>query len=36
MLFETGFLVTGYREKVEARLAPPFFVDRAGAVKKRG
>lgn len=35
MLFETGFLVTGYREKVEARLAPPFFVDRAGAVRAR-
>jgi hypothetical protein len=35
-LFESGFGVQGYREKVEAQLADPYFVDKAGAVKKRG
>lgn len=35
-LADTGFPVQGFREKVEARLVEPFFVDRAGVVKKRG
>ena len=35
-LIETGFLVTGFREKVEARLSEGTFVDKSGAVKKRG
>lgn len=35
-LFETGFQVQGFREKVEARCADPWSVDRAGNVKKRG
>lgn len=35
-LAECGFTVQGYREKVEARLSDPWFVDKAGAVKKRG
>lgn len=35
-LVETGFSVQGYREKVEAKLPEGFFVDKAGAVKKRG
>lgn len=30
------FPVTGYREKVEARLSDPWSVDRAGHLKKRG
>ena len=32
---ESEFTVQGYREKVEARLSPGWFVDKAGAVKKR-
>jgi hypothetical protein len=35
-LFEGGFKVQGYREKVEALLQEPYFVDKAGTVKKRG
>ncbi len=35
-LCDTAFTVQGYREKVEARVADPFFVDRSGVVKKRG
>lgn len=35
-LADTGFPVQGYREKVEARLVDPFFVDRSGVVKRRG
>lgn len=37
-LLETGFTVQGFREKVEAKLAgdKSLFVDKAGAVKKRG
>jgi HEAT repeat protein len=35
-LVDTGFQVQGFREKVEARLVDPYFVDRSGAVKKRG
>jgi HEAT repeat protein len=36
VLAETGFEVQGYREKVEKRVADPYFVDKAGLVKKRG
>lgn len=35
-LVETGFSVHGAREKVEKRLPPEHFVDKAGLVKKRG
>jgi F0F1-type ATP synthase delta subunit len=35
-LVETGFEVQGFREKVEKRLPEGFFVDKSGAVKKRG
>jgi hypothetical protein len=35
-LYDSGFGVQGYREKVESLLADPYFVDRAGIVKKRG
>ena len=35
-LIETGFLVTGFREKVEAKLSEGTFIDKSGAVKKRG
>lgn len=35
-LVETGFPVTGFREKVEARLADGTYVDKSGVVKKRG
>jgi len=35
-LVETGFTVQGFREKVEAKLADGYFIDKAGAVKKRG
>jgi HEAT repeat protein len=35
-LVETGFPVTGFREKVEARLAEGTYVDKSGVVKKRG
>jgi hypothetical protein len=35
-LIETGFTVQGYREKVEARLTEGHFIDKSGAVKKRG
>ena len=35
-LVETGFTVQGFREKVEAKLTEGYFVDKAGAVKKRG
>jgi hypothetical protein len=35
-LHESGFGVQGYREKVEAQLTDPFFVDKSGVVKKRG
>ncbi len=35
-LADAGFPVQGFREKVEARLAEPYFVDRSGVVKKRG
>ena len=34
-LHESEFGVQGYREKVEAVLVEPYFVDRAGVVKKR-
>jgi len=33
---DSGFTVQGYREKVEARLPQGWFVDKSGAVKKRG
>lgn len=36
VLHEAGFEVQGFREKVEKRLAEPYFVDKAGVVKKRG
>ncbi len=32
----SGFGVQGYREKVEALLPEPFFVDKAGILKRRG
>ncbi|MFL5319262.1 MAG: HEAT repeat domain-containing protein [Myxococcaceae bacterium] len=35
-LFETGFGVQGYREKVEAIAKDPYFVDKSGVLKKRG
>ncbi len=35
-LVEAGFEVTGFREKVEARLPDGYTVDKAGVVKKRG
>jgi len=35
-LHESGFGVQGYREKVEALLSEPYFVDKSGLVKKRG
>ncbi len=35
-LHESGFGVQGYREKVEALLSDPYFVDKGGLVKKRG
>jgi hypothetical protein len=35
-LAELGFGVQGYREKVEALIEEPFFVDKAGLLKKRG
>lgn len=35
-LAETGFGVQGYREKVESLIADPYFIDKSGAVKKRG
>lgn len=35
-LFEAGFEVQGYREKVEKRLPEGYFVDKSGVVKKRG
>ncbi len=33
---EGGFGVQGHREKVEAALSDPWFVDKAGQIKKRG
>ena len=35
-LHEAGFGVQGFREKVEGQLSDPYFVDKAGVVKKRG
>jgi HEAT repeat protein len=35
-LAAAGFGVQGYREKVEALLNEPYFVDKSGVVKKRG
>jgi len=35
-LAQSEFTVQGYREKVETRLPQGWFVDKAGAVKKRG
>lgn len=35
-LHESGFGVQGYREKVESLIPEPYFVDKAGVVKKRG
>jgi HEAT repeat protein len=35
-LAQSGFGVQGYREKVEALLPEPFFVDKAGILKRRG
>lgn len=35
-LAESGFTVQGYREKVEKRLIEPWYVDGAGALKRRG
>jgi HEAT repeat protein len=36
MLCDAQLSVEGYRPKVEQRLAEPFFLDKAGLVKKRG
>lgn len=35
-LCEAGFGVQGYREKVEALVSDPYFVDKSGVIKKRG
>jgi len=35
-LAASGFGVQGFREKVEALLPEPFFVDKAGLLKRRG
>jgi HEAT repeat protein len=35
-LVEAGFEVTGFREKVEARLPDGYFIEKSGLVKKRG
>lgn len=35
-LYEAGFGVQGYREKVEALLKEPYFLDKSGVIKKRG
>lgn len=35
-LNESGFGVQGYREKVDAVMADPFYVDGGGLVKRRG
>lgn len=35
-LYQSEFGVQGFREKVEAELSDPYFVDKAGVVKKRG
>jgi HEAT repeat protein len=35
-LAESAFTVQGYREKVEKRLSEGWFIDGAGALKKRG
>lgn len=35
-LARSGLGVQGYREKVEALLPEPFFVDKAGVLKRRG
>lgn len=35
-LFESGFGVQGFREKVEALVQDPYFIDKSGVVKKRG
>jgi HEAT repeat protein len=35
-LYESGFGVQGFREKVESLLTEPYFVDRSGLVKRRG
>src|SRR5262249_20307263 len=35
-LFESGFTVQGFREKVDKRLSDPWYLDGSGALKKRG
>jgi hypothetical protein len=35
-LADSGFGVQGFREKVEALVPDPFFVDKAGVLKRRG
>lgn len=35
-LHASGFGVQGFREKVESQLTEPYFVDKAGTIKKRG
>jgi hypothetical protein len=35
-LAESGFGVQGYRERVEALVQEPFFIDKAGLLKRRG
>jgi hypothetical protein len=36
LLHDCGFNVQGYREKVESHLSEPYYLDKSGAVKKRG
>lgn len=36
VLHDCAFEVQGFREKVEKRVADPYFIDKAGLVKKRG
>ena len=35
-IHESGFGVQGFREKVEQRVAEPYFVDKSGQIQKRG
>ena len=35
-IHKSGFGVQGFREKVEQRVAEPYFVDKSGQIQKRG
>jgi HEAT repeat protein len=35
-LHESAFGVQGFREKMEAALSDPYFIDKSGVIKKRG